>query len=198
MVAGTAWPVNLSFSEIDAPVDAAEPTEGMTGWADTWMLAKDAPHPNCMLEWMKWTMTADVQAEVADYYGAGTSNAAACDVLRKRLDKATGRVRLTLVDTVRYGHCGRRRVPGFAGAVEDPRPSAATTGCRVPGLLGLAAEVDGDPRSLTRRTRMGARPRGRRILLAPMTDVDDRTGTARGHPAQPRCSVTPDGSWVSP
>ena len=106
MVAGTAWPVNLSFSEVDAPVDAAEPTEGMTGWADTWMLATDAPHPNCMLEWMKWTMTADVQAEVADYYGAGTSNAAACDVLRKRLDKAYGKGSAELADTVRYGHCG--------------------------------------------------------------------------------------------
>ncbi len=28
MVAGTAWPINLSLSELDAPVDAAEPTEG--------------------------------------------------------------------------------------------------------------------------------------------------------------------------
>jgi putative spermidine/putrescine transport system substrate-binding protein len=106
MVAGTAWPINLSLSELDAPVDAAEPSEGMTGWADTWMLSTSAPHPNCMLEWMKWTMTADVQAEVADYYGAATSNEQACDVLRKRLDKAYGKGSAALVDTVRYGYCG--------------------------------------------------------------------------------------------
>ena len=30
----------------------AQPTEGMTGWADTWMISANAPHPNCMLEWM--------------------------------------------------------------------------------------------------------------------------------------------------
>jgi putative spermidine/putrescine transport system substrate-binding protein len=106
MVAGTAWPVNLSYAELDAPVAPAEPTEGMTGWADTWMLSTSAPHPNCMLEWMKWTMTADVQAEVADYYGAATSNEQACDILRARLDKAYGEGSAALVDTVRYGYCG--------------------------------------------------------------------------------------------
>jgi putative spermidine/putrescine transport system substrate-binding protein len=46
MTAGTAWPYNLRFT--DAPVDAALPTEGMTGWADTWMISANAPHPNCM------------------------------------------------------------------------------------------------------------------------------------------------------
>ena len=40
----------------------AEPTEGMTGWADTWMMSSSAPHPNCMLEWMDWTLQPDVQA----------------------------------------------------------------------------------------------------------------------------------------
>ena len=38
------------------------PSEGVTGWADTWMISTNAPHPNCMLEWMKYTLTADVQA----------------------------------------------------------------------------------------------------------------------------------------
>ena len=106
MVAGTAWPVNLSYAEIDAPVAPAEPTEGMTGWADTWMLSSEAPHPNCMLEWMKWAMTPDVQAEVADYYGAAGSNVDSCPVLEKRLDKAYGKGSAELVNTVRYGYCG--------------------------------------------------------------------------------------------
>ena len=43
-------------------MDAVEPVEGMTGWADTWMISANAPHPNCMLQWMDWTMQADVQA----------------------------------------------------------------------------------------------------------------------------------------
>ena len=74
MVVGTNWPINLSYAELDAPVDAVEPSEGMTGWADTWMISANAPHPNCMLQWMDWTMQPDVQAEVAVYYGAAGSN----------------------------------------------------------------------------------------------------------------------------
>lgn len=106
MVAGTAWPLNLSLTELKHPVDSAEPEEGMTGWSDTWMLAKEAPHPNCMLEWMKWAMTPDVQAEVAEYYGAAGSNVQSCDVLRDRLNQAYGPGSDEFVDTVRYGYCG--------------------------------------------------------------------------------------------
>ena len=84
----TAWPVNFSYAELDAPVDAVEPTEGMTGWADTWMISANAPHPNCMLMWMDWTLQPDVQAEVAEYYGAAGSNADSCDELRAFLNDA--------------------------------------------------------------------------------------------------------------
>jgi putative spermidine/putrescine transport system substrate-binding protein len=101
MVAGTAWPINLSLAEADAPVDAVIPSEGVTGWADTWMISSHATHPNCMLDWMKWTMTPQVQAEVAVWYGAAGSNTKSCDLVRKALGKDAD-----LVDTVRYGFCG--------------------------------------------------------------------------------------------
>ena len=99
MVAGTAWPINFSLIEADKkPVDAVEPTEGMTGWADTWMMSKNAPHPNCMLKWMEYTLRPEVQAKVAEWYGAATSNGTACPELEKVVGDA--------VDTLRYGHCG--------------------------------------------------------------------------------------------
>ncbi|MFN2545150.1 MAG: ABC transporter substrate-binding protein [Actinomycetota bacterium] len=103
MVAGTAWPLNLSIVEADGKVPVGEvvPSEGVTGWADTWMMSAEAPHPNCMLEWMKWTMRPEVQSEVAIWYGAATSNVKACDITRKALGKDAD-----LVDTVRYGNCG--------------------------------------------------------------------------------------------
>jgi putative spermidine/putrescine transport system substrate-binding protein len=82
-------------------VDAVIPSEGATGWADTWMISANAPHPNCMLEWMKWTMTPDVQGLVAVWYGAAGSNVNSCDVVRAALGKDAN-----LVDTVRYGNCG--------------------------------------------------------------------------------------------
>ena len=102
MVAGTAWPINLSYAELDAPVDAAEPTEGMTGWADTWMISANAPHPNCMLTWMNYSLGADVQAEVEYWYGAAGSNTESCAALETLLGKKYA----DLANTLRYGYCG--------------------------------------------------------------------------------------------
>jgi putative spermidine/putrescine transport system substrate-binding protein len=94
MVIGTAWPVNQQYIT-KAPVDNVIPSEGVTGWADTWMLTSDAPHPNCMLRWMEYTLDPDVQVQVALYYGATPSNASACT----DLDKA-------LKDAASIYHCG--------------------------------------------------------------------------------------------
>jgi putative spermidine/putrescine transport system substrate-binding protein len=99
-VAGTAWPVNYQYAiagKNAAPLGYVIPSEGVTGWADTWMMSAHAQHPNCMYKWMSYTMQPDVQAAVATYYGATPSNVQACDQLRKN-------VGATLVDTV--GHCG--------------------------------------------------------------------------------------------
>ena len=106
MLVGTAWPINLSLAELDAPVDAVIPSEGVTGWADTWMISANAPHPNCMLKWMDWTMQPDVQAEVAVWYGAAGSNTLACDATRDLLVEFYGKGADAAVDTVRYGNCG--------------------------------------------------------------------------------------------
>ena len=57
----------------------------MTGWADTWMLSRYAKHPNCMLKWMAWMITPEVQAQVAEYFGEAPANPKACDILDKRL-----------------------------------------------------------------------------------------------------------------
>jgi len=106
MLVGTAWPINLSLAELDAPVDAVIPSEGVTGWADTWMISANAPHPNCMLKWMDWTMQPDVQAEVAVWYGAAGSNTLSCDATRDLLVDFYGKGADAAVDTVRYGNCG--------------------------------------------------------------------------------------------
>jgi putative spermidine/putrescine transport system substrate-binding protein len=106
MLVGTAWPINLSLAELDAPVDAVIPSEGVTGWADTWMISANAPHPNCMLKWMDWAMQPDVQAEVAVWYGAAGSNTLSCDATRDLLVDFYGKGADEAVDTVRYGNCG--------------------------------------------------------------------------------------------
>jgi putative spermidine/putrescine transport system substrate-binding protein len=106
MTAGTAWPVNLRYTEPDAPVDAVIPSEGMTGWADTWMISANAPHPNCMLKWMDWTMTPEVQAEVSDFYGAAGSNVDSCQATKDFVVDLYGKGADADVDTIRYGFCG--------------------------------------------------------------------------------------------
>jgi putative spermidine/putrescine transport system substrate-binding protein len=107
MTAGTAWPVNFRYTEPDAPVDAVIPSEGMTGWADTWMISANAPHPNCMLKWMDWTMQPEVQAEVSDWYGAAGSNVESCQATKDFLVDLYGKAAdVDAVDTLRYGFCG--------------------------------------------------------------------------------------------
>ena len=102
MVVGTAWPVNLTFTKADAHTAAVIPDEGVTGWADTWMISANAPNPNCMLMWMDWTLQPDVQAEVGIFYGAAGSNADSC----QRIADTLGEGGADLVDSVEYSFCG--------------------------------------------------------------------------------------------
>jgi putative spermidine/putrescine transport system substrate-binding protein len=102
MVAGTAWPINLTYAKADAPFAAVIPEEGVTGWADTWMLNEEADHPNCMLEWMKYSMRPEVQATTGIFYGAAGSNVESCDLIAKGLGKGGKE----LIDSVEYSFCG--------------------------------------------------------------------------------------------
>ena len=54
------------------------PSEGSTGWSDTWMISSKAKHPNCMYKWMNWITSPKVQAQVAEWFGEAPANRAAC------------------------------------------------------------------------------------------------------------------------
>jgi len=83
-VIGTTWQYQTNtLKAANVPVEAIVPTEGMTGWSDTWMLSRYAKHPNCMLKWMAWMVTPEVQAQVAEYFGEAPANPKACDILNK-------------------------------------------------------------------------------------------------------------------
>ena len=78
-VIGTTWQVIASVAEGEgAPVKAILPSEGSTGWSDTWMIGAKAAHPNCAYEWMNWITTPKVQAQVAEYFGEAPANGKAC------------------------------------------------------------------------------------------------------------------------
>jgi putative spermidine/putrescine transport system substrate-binding protein len=85
-VVGTSWPYQLNTllaQDPPVPVKGIVPTEGMTGWADTWMMSSHALHPNCMLKWMAWMLTPEVQTQVAEYFGEAPANVKACQYLDK-------------------------------------------------------------------------------------------------------------------
>jgi len=64
-----------------APVNDTIPKEGATGWADTWMLAANAPDPNCAYKWMAYMSTPKIQAEDAISYGETPANTLACPIM---------------------------------------------------------------------------------------------------------------------
>jgi putative spermidine/putrescine transport system substrate-binding protein len=81
-VVGTTWPYQFNTLKGEhIPVQSTVPSEGMTGWADTWMMSAKAQHPNCMLKWMAWMITPEVQAQVAENFGEAPANPKACKYL---------------------------------------------------------------------------------------------------------------------
>jgi putative spermidine/putrescine transport system substrate-binding protein len=78
-IVGAGWPYQVSaLKAVHFSIGDVIPSEGATGWADTWMLAAKAPHPNCAYEWMQYISTPKVQALQAVTYGETPDNKLAC------------------------------------------------------------------------------------------------------------------------
>ncbi len=85
VVVGAAWPYQTSqLKDSHAAVeDEIPPAEGATGWADSWLLATNAPDPNCAYKWLAYIETPQVQAEQAVSYGETPDNSLACPLMNK-------------------------------------------------------------------------------------------------------------------
>jgi putative spermidine/putrescine transport system substrate-binding protein len=79
-VIGTAWQYNVNTINTDGKVkvDSVVPSEGATGWSDTWMISSKAAHPNCMYKWMNWIISPKVNAQVAEWFGEAPAQTLAC------------------------------------------------------------------------------------------------------------------------
>jgi putative spermidine/putrescine transport system substrate-binding protein len=80
---GAGWPyqtLQLQANKFPAKEIVPQPT---TGWADTWMLASKAPHPNCAYMWMKYVTTPQVEAKQAIVFGETPVNPLACPYMNK-------------------------------------------------------------------------------------------------------------------
>ncbi|MGN6795898.1 MAG: ABC transporter substrate-binding protein [Streptosporangiaceae bacterium] len=84
VVVGAGWPYQVSqLQAVKFPIGSTIPSEGATGWADSWLLAAKAPHPNCAYKWMQYISTAKVQAMQATSYGETPDNSKACSFMNK-------------------------------------------------------------------------------------------------------------------
>jgi putative spermidine/putrescine transport system substrate-binding protein len=86
VVVGTTWQYQYFALLADkAPMKAPGPStgflpsEGATGWSDTWMIAKNAAHPNCMYKWMNFIASPTANAEVAQAFGEAPAQSKSCD-----------------------------------------------------------------------------------------------------------------------
>jgi len=79
VVASSSWPYQAnSLKGEKQPIATVFPKEGVTGWADTTMLAADSEHPNCAYQWMNWSLEPKVQGDVAAWFGSVPAVPAGC------------------------------------------------------------------------------------------------------------------------
>jgi putative spermidine/putrescine transport system substrate-binding protein len=77
--AGTAWQVTANITKDSrVPIATIIPSEGATGWSDTWMISSRAEHPNCWYRWANWITSPKVQAAVGAWFGEAPANPRAC------------------------------------------------------------------------------------------------------------------------
>jgi putative spermidine/putrescine transport system substrate-binding protein len=84
VVIGAAWPLATNTLEADkVPVKELIPSQGATGWADTWMISSHTKHLNCAYKWINWVSTPQVQAQQAISFGETPANRLACPFMEK-------------------------------------------------------------------------------------------------------------------
>ena len=82
---GTSWQIVVNLSKGNgAKIEATKPSEGATGWSDTWMLSSKAKNPNCMYMWMNHIVSPAANAAATEYFGEAPSNAKACDLTKNK------------------------------------------------------------------------------------------------------------------
>jgi putative spermidine/putrescine transport system substrate-binding protein len=87
---GTSWQFQANLLQGDnQPIAAVLPDEGSTGWSDTWMIAKNAKHPNCMYMWMDHMASAEANGQATVWFGEAPTSQQACDY----------------AETIAAGHC---------------------------------------------------------------------------------------------
>jgi putative spermidine/putrescine transport system substrate-binding protein len=76
---GTSWQIIVNLAKGNgAKIEAVKPSEGSTGWSDTWMISSKAKHPNCMYMWMNHIISPAANAAATEWFGEAPATPKAC------------------------------------------------------------------------------------------------------------------------
>ncbi|GAA4482981.1 ABC transporter substrate-binding protein [Microbacterium panaciterrae] len=79
-VVGTTWQViQNTLAGEGGKTDVVLPSEGATGWSDTWMISSASKHPNCSYAWLDYISSPKANAQATEFFGEAPSSAEACN-----------------------------------------------------------------------------------------------------------------------
>jgi putative spermidine/putrescine transport system substrate-binding protein len=80
LLEGQGWQLTANLANTDAAgkVGTTKPSEGATGWSDTWMVKKGTAHVNCSYLWLNHVVSPQVNAQIAEYFGEAPANSKSC------------------------------------------------------------------------------------------------------------------------
>ena len=82
---GQGWQVTANLANADAQkVGTTKPSEGATGWSDTWMVKKDTPNINCSYLWLNHIVSPQVNAQIAEFFGEAPANEKSCALTKDK------------------------------------------------------------------------------------------------------------------
>ena len=78
---GTTWQIITNLLKAQTPpvkVDVIKPTEGATGWSDTWMINAKTKNLACSYAYIDYLTSAATNAKIAEWFGEAPGNSKSC------------------------------------------------------------------------------------------------------------------------
>jgi putative spermidine/putrescine transport system substrate-binding protein len=78
---GTTWQIITNLLKGETPpvaVDVIKPTEGATGWSDTWMINSKTKNLACAYAYIDHLTSAETNAKIAEWFGEAPGNSKSC------------------------------------------------------------------------------------------------------------------------
>jgi putative spermidine/putrescine transport system substrate-binding protein len=77
-VVGTTWQVIKNSMSAESHTEAILPSEGATGWSDSWMVSSTTKHVNCAYKWLDYIDSPKANAAATEYFGEAPVTQDAC------------------------------------------------------------------------------------------------------------------------